>query len=120
MRKLNINPMQLLKGLNQIVYFLIELSMLVAFGYVGFHSSQHPYGKYVLAIGLPIAAATLWGIFAAPRSAYRLEFPYRTLFALTLFGLAFLLLYRTGYPRLAITLAVVALTSELIALSLKQ
>ena len=112
--------MQLIKGLNQVVYFLLELSMLGAYGYAGFHSSQHTYGKYLLGIGLPLIAAILWGIFAAPRSAHRLAFPYRTLFALTLFGVAFLLLYRTGYPHLAITLGIVALASELIALSLKQ
>lgn len=112
--------MQILKGLNQIIYFLIELSMLGSLGYTGFQSSQHTYGKYLLAIGLPLVAATLWGIFAAPRSDYRLAAPYRSLFALTLFGLSFFLLYRTGQARLAITLGIVALASELTALVLKQ
>lgn len=112
--------MQLLKGLNQILYFLLELGMLGSFGYAGFQSSQHPYGKYIIAIGLPLVAATLWGIFAAPRSGYRLEFPLRSLFSLTLFGLAFFLLYRTGQTRLAITLGILALASEVIAIAFKE
>lgn len=112
--------MQWLKGLNQTVYFLLELSMLGSFGYAGFHSSQHSYGKYLLAIGLPLIAAILWGIFAAPRSAHRLEPVYRSLFALTLFGISFFLLYRTGQPRLAIILGITALLSVVTALVIKQ
>lgn len=94
--------------------------MLGAYGYAGFHLSQHPYGKYLLAIGLPLAAATLWGIFAAPRSSHQLGFPYHSLFVLLMFGLAFFLLYRTGYTRLAIALTIVAFISELAALILKD
>lgn len=112
--------MQLLKGINQIIYFLMELSMLGSLAYWGFQSSQHSYLKYVSAIGLPLLAAVLWGVFAAPRSDYRLAPPYRSLFALTLFGLSFFLLYRTGHSRLAITLGIVALVSELTALVWKQ
>ena len=112
--------MALLKALNQVIYFLIELSMLGSLAYSGFQSSQHSYEKYLLGIGLPILAATLWGFFAAPRSEYRLEFPYRSTFALTLFGVAFFLLYRTGHSRLAISLGIIALASELTAVVLKQ
>ncbi|WP_338870508.1 YrdB family protein [Spirosoma sp. SC4-14] len=108
--------MQLLKGLNQAVYFLLELCMLGAFGYAGFQNSQHPYGKYLLAIGLPLLAAAVWGVFAAPRSTHQLGFPYRTLFVLAIFGLAFFMLYQTGYSRLAITLGILAVISELISL----
>ncbi|GAB4029722.1 YrdB family protein [Spirosoma jeollabukense] len=112
--------MQLLKGLNQLLYFLLELGMLGSFGYAGFQSSQHPVWKYIIALGLPLVAATLWGHFAAPRSSHRLEFPFRSLFALTMFGLAFFLLYRTGQTRLAITLGILALASEVTAIALKQ
>ncbi len=110
----------LLKGINQLVYFLVELGMFAALGYVGFHSTTHPYGKYAAAIGLPLVAIVLWGIFAAPKSAYRLEPLYRSVFALTLFGITALLLYKTGNTRLALPFAGVALASELIAFLLKQ
>ena len=112
--------MQLIKSINQVIYFLVELSMLASLGYTGFQLSQHPFGKYVTGIGLPLLAAILWGVFAAPRSAHRLELPYRSLFALTLFGLTVFLLYRTGQTRLAIYFGSIALICESIALALKQ
>ncbi|MVM37082.1 DUF2568 domain-containing protein [Spirosoma sp. HMF3257] len=109
--------LQFLKVLNQVIYFLLELSMLASFGYTGFQSTQHPFGRYLVGIGLPLLAATFWGIFAAPRSNYRLEPPYRTVFALTLFGSSAILLYRTGHTGLAIAFAVLALVSELTAMA---
>ena len=110
----------LLKGINQLVYFLLELTMFAALGYIGFQRNTHPYGKYITGIGLPLMAIVLWGIFAAPRSTYRLKSPYRSLFALTLFGLTALLLYQAGHPRLAIAFGLIALASELLALTLRQ
>jgi hypothetical protein len=110
----------IIKGFNQLIYFLLELSMFASLGYIGFHSNAHPYGKYVAGVGLPLTAVVLWAIFAAPRSVYRLEVPYRSMFALTLFGLTALWLYRAGYPRLAITFGLIALASELLTLALKQ
>ncbi|GAB4021240.1 YrdB family protein [Spirosoma koreense] len=112
--------MELLKGFNQVLYFLVELSMFSSLGYLGFRSDLPVWGKYLAGIGLPLLAATLWGIFAAPRSAYRLDTPYRAVFALLLFGLTALLLYRTGYPRLGITFGLTALGSQLLALVLRQ
>lgn len=110
----------MIKGLNQLIYFLLELSMFASLGYIGFRSNSHSYGKYVTGFGLPLTAVVLWGIFAAPRSVHRLETPYRSMFALTLFGLTALLLHRAGYPRLAIAFGLIALASELLALALKQ
>lgn len=110
----------IIKGLNQLIYFLLELAMVAALGYMGFQSNPHPYGRYVAGVGLPLTAVVLWAIFAAPRSPHRLEVPYRSVFALTLFGLTALLLYQGGYPRLAITFGLLALASELLGLALKQ
>lgn len=58
--------MQLLKGVNSIIYFLVKLSMLISLGYVGFKSTQRLYGNYLLTLLLPLVAATLWGVFMAP------------------------------------------------------
>ena len=94
--------------------------MFASLGYVGFHSTTHPYGKYAAALVLPLIAIVLWGIFAAPRSDYRLEPLYRSIFALTLFGITALLLYKMGNTRLALTFVGIALASELVAVWLKQ
>ena len=94
--------------------------MFASLGYIGFHSTTHPYGKYAAALGLPLIAIVLWGLFAAPKSDYRLDPLYRSIFALTLFGITAFLLYKTGNTRLALTFAGIALASELVAVWLKQ
>ena len=86
--------MQILKAANLVLMFLLELGMLAALGYSGFKSSQHPYGKYLTGIGLPLVAAILWGIFAAPRSKYRFPQPWRAFLGLPC--LALVRCYFTG------------------------
>lgn len=112
--------MQILKGFNQLVYFLVELAMFASLGYVGFHFTTHPFGKYLTGLGLPLLAIILWSVFAAPRSAYRLEPTYRALFALVLFSVTAFLLYRFGLVKIALVFGVVALLSQVLALALKQ
>ncbi len=112
--------MQILKGFNQLIYYLVELAMFASLGYVGHYANAYTLGKYLIALGLPLLAIILWGIFAAPRSAYRLEPPYRALFALALFGITAFLLFRFGLVRVALLFGVVALLSQLLALALKQ
>lgn len=112
--------MQLIRALNQLFYFILELCMLGSWAYVGFHSSDQPWVQYGLAVALPLIATLLWGLFAAPRSSYRLDGPYRTVFGLTMFGLAFFALYQSGHPVLAITLGIFAVINECTALVLKH
>lgn len=112
--------LELLKGLNKVVYFLLELSMLTALGYTGFQSSQHPFWKYVLAIGLPLVAIVIWGIYQAPRSEHRLPIPYRAIVAMALFGITTFMLYRTHHFRLAIAFGIVACICQGLAYWWKQ
>lgn len=45
--------------------FLLELSALVSFGMWGWKQSDS-WWRFVLAIGIPLALAAVWGIFAVP------------------------------------------------------
>ena len=51
--------------INLAIRFVLEMAGLVALGWMGWH-----YGKgingYMLAIGIPLVAAMLWGTFAVP------------------------------------------------------
>ena len=94
--------------------------MFFVLGYWGFHAGKSIFWKYGLAAALPLLAIILWGIFAAPRSEQRLDTPYRIVFELALFLLAAFLLYKSGFPRLAIGFAVAALLSQLLAVVLEQ
>ena len=110
----------MLQTLNTTIAFLLELVMLVAFGYWGFHGDRSTALKWILGLGIPLAAAVLWSMFLAPRSAYRLTSTAGNLLALILFLLAAAALYTTGHPVLAILLAVVAIVNRLLILAWKQ
>jgi hypothetical protein len=54
--------------LNLAVRFLLELAALYAFGYWGWGKNEG-FLRYLLVIGLPLLAATLWGVFRVPGDA---------------------------------------------------
>jgi hypothetical protein len=54
--------------LNLAFRFLLELAALVAIGYWGWVQHEGVW-RFVLAIGLPLLAAALWGIFRVPDDA---------------------------------------------------
>jgi hypothetical protein len=112
--------MQIIKLINQVIAFFLEMGMFISLGYWGFLQGKTNLTKYSFAIALPMIAIILWGFFAAPKSEYRLEFPIRIFFELCLFVIASFLLYRTGNSRLAIWFGAIALVSEIIAYILKQ
>jgi hypothetical protein len=63
--------MHILKGLNLLVRFLLELCMLAAVGYWGFKTgsgwAMSPFGCS------PILIAVVWGMFVAPKAMYPLH-----------------------------------------------
>ena len=67
--------MNILKGLNLLVRFLLELGMLAAVGYWGFKTGSGWVLKALLGIGLPILIAVVWGMFVAPKAIYPLHGP---------------------------------------------
>lgn len=108
--------MAFLKVIHQLVAFSLEMIMLISLGMWGFHGDKSTGLKYLMGLGLPLLAAGVWGILAAPRSSRRLDLPYRLLVSLALFGLAATLLHKMGYTRLALVFAGVAVISALLEL----
>jgi hypothetical protein len=53
---------------NDVVAFLVELLVLALLAWAGF-SIGGALG-WVVGLGLPVAAAVLWGLFAAPRARF--------------------------------------------------
>jgi len=51
--------------INLIIRFLLEVFALLSVGIWGWGQSEEWY-RYVLAIGIPIIFASIWGIFAVP------------------------------------------------------
>jgi hypothetical protein len=109
-----------LKLINAGFAFLLELAMLAAFGYWGFHGEKSLLTKWLLGIGLPVLTAVIWGIFLAPRAANRLGNISGNLLSLTLFLCGAAALYYTGHPLLAIIFAVTAIVNRILILLWKQ
>ncbi|MCR8558679.1 YrdB family protein [Mucilaginibacter sp. BJC16-A38] len=101
---MNTNP------INLAVRFLLEITMLIALGYWGWHATTG-WLQYLSAIGLPAIAATLWGVFRIqndPKPA-PVEVPgvVRLLLEWALFGAAVLALFSLGYFKLSLAMAIV-------------
>ena len=58
------------RGINLALAFLLELSALAALGYWGYCAGNSTFTSLLLGIGIPLIAAILWGLFAAPHARY--------------------------------------------------
>jgi hypothetical protein len=87
--------------------FVSEIAALVALGVWGFTASGPTALRVVLGLGAPLAAAVLWGLFAAPQAAFDVPV-LAVVVKLGVFGAAVAALLAVGSPRLAVTLAAVA------------
>ncbi len=64
--------LELIKGANLALRFLLELCALVALGYWGFKTGGGLMAKIGLGIGAPLAAAVVWGVFVSPQARVQL------------------------------------------------
>lgn len=112
--------MEIIKALNLGLTFLLELTMLAAFGYWGFQGEKSVWVKWGLGIGIPLVVAILWGIWLAPMANQRLNIIGGTLLSSGLFLLAALALYQTNHPTLAIALAGITIVNWALALLWQQ
>jgi hypothetical protein len=117
--------------INLAVRFLLEIAGLAAIAYWGW--SQHDgVLRFILAVGLPVLAAVLWGTFAVPEDPSRsgkapVPVPgiVRLVLELAFFAFAAWALYDAGKATLALILAAIvvihyALSYDRIAWLLRQ
>ena len=78
------------------VRFLAELGMLAALAWGGWHLTDSTVLSLLLALALPAVAATVWGLWVAPKARRRLADPARLAVEVTLFAAAFLALQAGG------------------------
>ncbi|WP_259068245.1 YrdB family protein [Mucilaginibacter sp. X4EP1] len=104
--------------LNLGLRFLLEIVMLISLVCWGLHISNI-WVKYVLAILMPVIAATLWGVFRIPNDPKPapVETPgiVRLLLEWLLFGLAAYGLYYSGYKNLSIIMTAVVIIHYLVS-----
>lgn len=98
---------------NLTLAFAVELVALGIFAWWGWDAGSGTALKLVLAIGLPVVGAVLWGLFAAP-TATRTTPVVRAVVKVVVFGLAGAALWTLGHPVLAVIFVVVVAANLLI------
>jgi hypothetical protein len=107
--------------INLAVRFILELAAWGAMGYWGWTQAEGPL-RFVLAIGLPVAAAAIWGTFAVPNDPSRsgrapVPVPgvVRLGIELVTFGFGAWALYDTGSTTLSLIFAAIVVVHYLVS-----
>lgn len=70
---------------NDVVAFFVELGVFALLAWAGWRASPDRLLKILLGVGVPVLAAVLWGLFAAPFAVFQSE-PLRLLTKLLVLG----------------------------------
>jgi Protein of unknown function (DUF2568) len=108
-----------LRPANDVFRFLLEMAMLVGLAFAGFSLADGALG-WVLGLGLPLLAATLWGMFMAPRSDRRVADPAQLAIEVLLFGGAAALLLAAGEAAFGVALGALAAIHLALTFALEQ
>ncbi|MEV6416349.1 YrdB family protein [Kribbella sp. NPDC051718] len=93
--------------------FLVELAGLAIFAWWGWNASSSTALRLGLTIGLPVFAAVLWGLFAAPTADYGSPV-ITTIVKVAFFGLAGLALWTLDHHFLAAVFVLVVVANLVI------
>jgi hypothetical protein len=104
--------MAILQAINLGFRFVLELCLLAALGYWGFQLDQNLLLRIVAGIGVPLLAATVWGLWVAPKATNQLADPARFGVELTLFALGAGALWVAERPFLGIILLIAYLINR--------
>ncbi len=100
--------------------FILELVLLFALSYWGFHVSSGLFVQILLGIGLPLLAAIVWGIYISPKASVKLPMPAVLLIEAFLFAAATVCLILSGFVIFAVIFACVAAVNRVIIISLYE
>lgn len=108
--------------INLIFRFLLEIVALFAFGFWGWTLS-HGWSKLVLALGIPIILAVVWGVFAVPGDPSRsglapVAIPgfLRVILELAFFSFAYWCIKEIGYGKLSLLFGILVLLHYILSL----
>jgi hypothetical protein len=106
--------LELIKGANLALRFLLELCALGALGYWGFKAGGGLSAKIALGVGAPLVAAVVWGTFVSPQAPVRLPGPVVLVLQALVFGSAAAGLVATGHRTLALGFVVIIVINALL------
>lgn len=108
------------KMFNLLVRFLLEICILVIFGYWGFQTGGNALMKFLLGLGASILFAVVWGTFLAPKSPRRLDEPWLFLLEFVIFALTYWALYRIGKVDLTVTFGGIYIINKILMFIWRQ
>lgn len=106
--------MAVLQVANLAIRFLLEMCALVALGYFGFRIGHGPVARFIIGLGAPLLAATVWALFVAPNASIAAPDAVRFALELAVLGSAAAALYRSGQPKQAIAFALIATVNRIL------
>jgi len=112
--------MSVLKGLNLLVRFLLELCMLAAVGYWGFKTQSGWSMKILFGIGLPVLIAVLWGMFIAPKAIRPLSGASYLILELILLASGSVAIFASGKPTLGWVYTITLIVNKVLLVLWKQ
>lgn len=101
---------ELWKWANLSLALAVEMAALVALGWWGWQVSDAFAPRIVAAIGIPLAAAVIWGSFAAPKAAF--DIPLLAIATkVVVFGAATAALWDLGFGAAAMIFLIVVVAN---------
>ncbi len=106
--------LEVIKGANLLLRFLLELFALGALGYWGFKAGSGTITKAALGIGAPLVAAVVWAVFVSPRAPVELPGFLVLLLQVLVFGSAAAGLVVTGHRAVALVFGVIVVVNAIL------
>jgi len=107
--------------INLAVRFFLEIAALLSMGFWGWEQSDS-WLRFVLAIGIPLIAAVIWGTFAVPEDPSRsgkapVPVPgiLRLVIEIAIFGLGAWALYDLGFTILSLILGITVIIHYIVS-----
>ena len=107
-----------IKAANLVVRFTLEIVTLVELAYWGVHRGGAV--GIALAVAAPVAAAAVWGRYAAPRSRHRLSLWPRTAVQAAYFAAGIVALAATGATGLALVVLAAVIVNGVLVIAWDQ
>jgi hypothetical protein len=96
-----------MQAANDALQVVLEVLVLVSLAFWGWEEGD-AIGRWILAIGVPIAFAVVWAILVTRFSASKLDDPARLRLELVIVACAAAALVRIGHPFLSVLLVLLA------------
>ena len=106
--------LELIKGANLLLRFLLELCALGALGYWGFKTGSGLVAKIGLGIGAPLIVAVVWAMFVSPQAPVQLSGLLVLILQVLVFGSAAAALAATGHRTLAVVFAAIVVINAVL------